>query len=225
MWIYEYCHLKSTRQVSRTKINDNHEEFYLGRFYPPKRGINFNRYQNYLSTEFFDGSYCSLTGRPRTSRIRFICANEKQGMHITNVVETSICMYDFFVHVPELCDHLPMHAKISKTNSKIKCKGYASKRNKSGTEKSSSTKKNGKLDDLDKILDLIESTYKDSSVLSQYKSLLLKATEKLKSQQLAKDFSNGASDVSFVDLFNKLTKPDSKTNTQEETEDSENKDN
>ena len=127
-------------------------------------------------------------------------------MYLTNVIETSACMYDFLIHVPELCDHLPKHATIPKQSSKIKCVDYASKRVKLENERTSSSKSNENPDELDKILGIIESTYKDSSVLSQYKNLLLKATEKLKSQQLAKDFSQRDSNVPFLDLFNKLTK-------------------
>lgn len=124
-------------------------------------------------------------------------------------METSACVYNFLVHVPELCNNLPHHAKIPKNNSKIICAGYTSKRTKPDNEKSKSTKTNGKLDELDKILGKIESKYKYSAVLNQYKSLLLKATEKLKSQQLAMDFAKSGSDASFLELFSKLTSPDS----------------
>lgn len=202
--------MKSTRQVSRTKLNDNHEEFALGRFYPPRRSLNFDRSLNLLSTEFFDGTYCDLTGLPRTSYIKYICANNKQAMHVTNVMETSACVYYFLVHVPELCDYLPNHARLKKRISKLNCINFVSERSKSDNTKPLS-KNEAKIDQLDKILRLIETKYKDSQILKQYKGLLLKATEKLKSQQLAKDFSKKDFDVSFLELFNKLSKNESES--------------
>lgn len=182
--------------------------------------MNFNRHLNFLSTELIDGSYCALTGSPRTSRIRFICANDKQTMYITNVMETSACSYDYLVHVPELCNYLPKHSKKIKKRSKINCINYSRKRSDAEKVKSSSTKVNNKLDGLDQMLGLIESTYRDSSILTQYKSLLLKAAEKLKSQQLAKDFAQAESDSSLLDLLTKLSKTES-----DQTQDEENTEN
>lgn len=154
-----------------------------------------------------EGSYCELTGMPRSSRIRFICASEKQSMYLTNVVETSACTYDFLVHVPELCDYLLKHSKKIKQISKIKCLNYSGKKAVyEQKEYTPSSKINNKLDGLDQILGLIESTYKDSSILNQYKNLLLKATEKLKSQQIAKDFAQAESDSSLLDLLTKSSK-------------------
>lgn len=173
---------------------------------------------NFLSTELIDGSYCELTGRYRTSRIRFICANEKQSMYITNVMETSACSYDYLVHVPELCNYLPKHSKKNKKKSKIKCINYSKKKLETEKGQGSSTKANEKLEGLDQMLGLIESTYKDSSILSQYKSLLLKATEKLKSQQLAKDLAQTESDSSLLDLLTKLSKTESNISQDEENE-------
>jgi hypothetical protein len=167
--------------------------------------MTFNRHLSFLSTEFIDGSYCELTGSPRTSRIRFICSNDKQSMYITNVMETSACSYDYLVHIPELCNYLPKHSKKIKKNSRIKCFNYSRKKLETEKDKSSSSK----VDGLNQMLGLIESTYKDSSIMSQYKNLILKATEKLKSQQLANDFAHKESDSSFLDLLTKLTKTDS----------------
>lgn len=165
-----------------------------------------------------DGSYCELTGKTRTSRIRFICANDKQSMYITNVMETSACSYDYLVHVPELCIYLPKHSKKIKKSSKIKCINYSRKKSEKEKGQGSSTKVNEKLDGLDQMLGLIQSTYKDSSILSQYKSLLLKATEKLKSQQLAKDFAQTESDSSLLDLLTKLSKTESEKIQDEEND-------
>lgn len=212
--------MKSTRQVSRTKINDNHEEFSLGRFYPPRRGLFFHRNLNHLSTEFFDGTYCELTGNLRSSRIRFVCANDKKAMYIVTVVETSACVYDFIIHIPELCEYLPHHSKNEKQKSTINCINYAEKKTKPAEGQKQSVK-NERLDELDQILSLIESTYKDSSLLKDYKKLLTKATEKLKSHMLNKDFTRPDSDdVSFIDLLTKLTsKPDKDPEEKEESED------
>ena len=186
--------MKSTRQVSRSKINDNHEEFSLGRFYPPRRSLSFSRHLNYLATEFFDGSYCELTESPRSSRIRFICANDKQSMHLTNVLETSACTYNFIVHVPELCGYIPKHSKTPKIISQIKCLNYPYKKS-TTREKETSSKADNRQDD------------KDSSIINQYKSLLLKALDP-KSKKLANEFSEVESESSLLELFYKLSRTD-----------------
>lgn len=217
--------MKSARQVSRIKVNDNYEEFSLGRFYPPKRSISIDKDLNYLSTKLFDGSYCNLVSSARSSRIRFICANSKQTMHLTNVMETSACSYDFLVHVPELCNYLPIHAKIEKHISKIKCFEYSESKSQNIRQNEgskSAPKKNDFVDGLDQMLGLIESKYKDSKLLIQHKNLLIKASEKLKSQQLAKEISwKRGAEVSLADLLVKMIKPDTDITTEEIDEDHE----
>lgn len=200
--------MKSTRQVSRSKIGGNHEEFSLGRFYPPRRPITFNKELSYLSTEFFDGSHCELMGIPRRSRIRYICADDKQNMYVSNVMETSACSYDYIVHVPELCAHIPKHGMIEQKISRIICPNYSIPKSFVDTEKIVSKSKD-KFNNLDQMLNFIESTYKSSNLLSQYKAVLNKATEKLKSQQLDKDFENyKSSDDSLLELLTKIIKPE-----------------
>ena len=213
--------MKSTRQVSRIKTNDNHEEFSLGRFYPPRRGLFFHRNLNYLTTEFFDGAYCDLIGKLRSSRIRFVCANDKMGMYVANVVETSACVYDFVIHIPELCEYLTKHSEDEKQISRVNCFNYSEKAPKS-TEGQRQNVKNERLDGLDQILGLIESSYKDSSILKDYKKLLTKATEKLKSDRLSKDISRPDSDEApFLDLLTRLTENSEKE--PEEKDESESK--
>lgn len=198
--------------MSRTKINDNHKEFYLGRFYPPRQGLSLNKELNYLDTNFFEGSFCDLNSSPRISHIRFICADDKQSMYITNVMETSACSYDFMIHVPELCNYLPKHGKDIKKEPKIKCFGYRSSIQGKAVDGKPPKKVNKKMDDLDKILSLIETSYKDSSLLLQYKNLLSKATENLKSQQLSNDLSLEDSHVSLTDLLAKISHKDDDNN-------------
>ncbi len=123
-------------------------------------------------------------------------------------METSACMYDFIVHVPELCGYLPKHSKKPKTKSKIKCLNYSGKKTSKFEKEKSSSKANSRLDGLDQMLSLIESTYKNSSILSQYKNLLLKTTENRKSQQLAKEFVEVESDSSLLELLTKLSRKD-----------------
>ena len=198
--------MKSARQVSRTKVNDNHEEFSLGRFYPPRRGLSLNLNSKHLNTEFFDGAYCDLTGELRNSRIRFVCANEKKVMYVVNVIETSACVYDFIVHMPDLCQYLMKYSTDKKQKLMINCFDYSVQRSKSSEGQKKMSGKNERIDEIDKILNLIESTYKDSSILKDYKKLLTKATEKLKSDQLTKDFLRTDSDTTpFLDLLTKLT--------------------
>lgn len=142
-------------------------------------------------------------------------------MFVVNVVETSACVYDYIVHIPELCEYLTKHSTDLKQKSAINCFNYSTKRSKTTEAQKSMPKKNERFDELDKILSLIESTYKDSSILNNYKNLLMKATEKSKSNQLTKDFSRADSDdITFLDLLTKLTsQPEKESEEKEESDD------
>lgn len=142
-------------------------------------------------------------------------------MFVVNVVETSLCVYDFIVHIPELCEYLTKHSTDIKQKSRINCYNYSGKHPKTSEEQKPISKKNEGFDELDQILSSIEATYKDSSILKNYKNLLTKATEKLKSNQLTKDFSKTDSDdVSFFDLLTKLTsQPEKESEEKEESDD------
>lgn len=125
-------------------------------------------------------------------------------MYIVNAIETSACFYDFIVHIPELCEYISIYAKNKKQKSFVKCLNYSEQYSKS-KGKQKSYEKNERLDELDQILNLIESNYKDSSILKNYKKLLSRASEKLKSYQLAKDFKHSDSnDGPLLDLISRL---------------------
>lgn len=143
-------------------------------------------------------------------------------MYIVDVGETSVCEYDFLVHVPELCAFFPKHATIPKRNFTIAC-NTAGSRPKIQKKKSDDKQKPDYLENLDQMLKLIESTYKDSSILGNYKDLIRKASEKLKSHQLDNEISEKTdSNKSYADLLHFLLgSDDSKTKKDEASEENE----
>lgn len=203
-------------------MNDNYEEFSLGRFYPPRIGLTVDRSLNYISTEFNDGSLCELSGKPRKTKIRFVCANDSsKGMFIVNVMETSTCSYDFVIHVPELCEYFGIHAKNSKLESLIKCSGYKSKYKPESETVESQDKESSQnnMIDLESLLQMIDSRYRESPILSKYKSLLLKATENLKAHKIMKDLDTQDNDLSFFELVSQLMKGQEPENEKTEEDD------
>lgn len=179
--------MKATRQVNRNKIKGVHQEISLGRYYPPQFSLKMEADLNFVKATFDDGKYCPLKGAARVSHVKYVCANEKPTMYVVDVVEAPVCEYNFIVHVPELCEFFDKHAKSVKKQATISCYSAsdAASAEKPRSKKSTSST-NSPIEGLDKMLELIESQYKDSALLLQYKDLLRKASERLKADDLGR---------------------------------------
>ncbi len=178
--------MKYTRQVNRKKINGDHDEIPLGRYYPPQSSLKMDVDLSFATAEFDNGKFCALKGAPRVSHVKYVCANSKTTMYVVEVVEAPICEYNFIIHVPELCEFFGKHATSIKRKATVSCHSAALS---APAEKQSSKKSSNNIEGLDKILGVIESQYKDSALLLQYKDLLRKASERLKAEYFAKKLS------------------------------------
>lgn len=209
--------MKSARQVGRTKVKGIHEEFQLGRYYPPQFNLHVETDLNYVKTSFDDGGYCQLKGANRVSHVKYVCANGKPAMYVVEVVEAPVCEYNFIVHVPELCSFLGRHAQLPKQSSIISCFSPTNQPSKKQKEKKSTLSQEYTTDSLTQILNLIESQYKDSALLGQYKTLLRKASERLQSDTLSKKLASSDSE-SLTELMAQLFKDQDQEQEQEKQE-------
>ncbi|XP_010541931.1 PREDICTED: protein OS-9 homolog [Tarenaya hassleriana] len=117
-WSYEFCHLRSVRQLHIEDDNKVVQEFILGNFdadataafnenlpeastmKDPRSSDASLRYHSHL---FTNGTICDLTGKPREIEVRFVCA-ETRAM-VTSMTELSTCKYALTVQCPTLCKH------------------------------------------------------------------------------------------------------------------------
>lgn len=209
--------MKSARQVSRTKVKGIHEEFQLGRYYPPQFNLQVETDLNYVKTSFDDGGYCHLKGANRVSHVKYVCANGKPAMYVVEVVEAPVCEYNFIVHVPELCSFLGRHALLPKKSSIISCFSPSNQALIKQQQKKSTLSQEYTTDSLTQILNLIESQYKDSALLGQYKTLLRKASERLQSETLSKKLASSDSD-SLAELMSQFFVQENEEQEQEHQE-------
>jgi len=116
-WTYEYCYNKHIRQfhMEDSKVVN---EFYLGSQKidkeEPSRPFGDEQQQQqpldgqlddkYFSHFFDEGTPCDLTGIPRTTEVRYFCANMESTI-ISGISEHSTCNYVLMVASPLLCQH------------------------------------------------------------------------------------------------------------------------
>ncbi|KAG2327852.1 hypothetical protein Bca4012_036874 [Brassica carinata] len=109
-WSYEFCHLRSVRQLHVEDGPKIVQEFSLGK-YDPEATAAFNQNVSHASTMkeryhshiYTNGTTCDLTGTPREVEVRFVCA-ETRAM-VTSITELSTCKYALTVQCPTLCKH------------------------------------------------------------------------------------------------------------------------
>jgi endoplasmic reticulum lectin 1 len=58
----------------------------------------------YLQINMSDGTLCDLNGKPRLTRVLYVCYNHNKH-DIFSLKETSICEYEVIVLSPPLCQH------------------------------------------------------------------------------------------------------------------------
>lgn len=199
--------MKLARQVSKDKASNGHyEDYALGRFYPPRHGLQLVSELGYVKTVFVDGAFCALRGGPRTSQIRFMCASPKKEMYIVDVVEKTVCEYIFLVHVPVLCAYLPMDSIFAASTSTITCysptrKGAVSPPVEPSLTQPASDASDNPIESLERLITLIESKYNNSKLLVKHRKTLRRAAEKLKSHKVGEKL---AEDSSLADLISNI---------------------
>ncbi|KJH44583.1 glucosidase II beta subunit-like protein [Dictyocaulus viviparus] len=134
-WTYELCHgryivqyheEKDVRGVGRTS------EYYLGNLHvdygtvsspndhniPPKRIIDGEEHP-YFPVLYNQGTTCDITGKPRTTVVKYIC-DENLNIQIYSLSEVSSCNYEVVVLTNRICSH-PAYRPRETKNKEIIC--------------------------------------------------------------------------------------------------------
>lgn len=118
-WTYEFCYHVKVRQIhiENKKVI---QEFVLGVYDADvtadlhknltdvslqKDHRSKSAAQRYHSHIYTNGTLCDLTGEPRETEVRFVCADTGNNM-INSITESSTCKYTLIFHAPVLCKHL-----------------------------------------------------------------------------------------------------------------------
>lgn len=126
-WTYELCHGRYLRQYHEERDGKNIKvtEYFLGRYSkesfdqdhaamkksveegtlkkPQKKRIETMN-MPYYELIMTDGTVCDLNGRPRTTRVQYVCY--PAGKHeMYSFKESSTCEYEVIVLSPSLCTH------------------------------------------------------------------------------------------------------------------------
>ncbi|EFX71320.1 hypothetical protein DAPPUDRAFT_308922 [Daphnia pulex] len=141
-WTYELCHGRYIRQYHEERDGKKVklQEYYLGKFDKEKMDrqsaeidaeIKIGERQEvpvrkieglslpYLLVTMDSGTLCDLNGKPRMTRVYYVCY--PAGKHeIFSLEEASSCEYEIVVLTPHLCQHPDYRAKESEEN-KINC--------------------------------------------------------------------------------------------------------
>eukprot|EP00494_Astrolonche_serrata_P026337 UN26598 len=116
-WTYEFCFDKQLRQYHEEKTKDELTgvmktditvEYVLGKHNKDKEVVLFRtgkQSTNYLEETLDQGTECDITGEKRVTSVRYRCFPEKKSIQILTPIETSSCIYQIEVSVPELCNH------------------------------------------------------------------------------------------------------------------------
>lgn len=136
-WTYEFCpatgirqfHLfqnirnpppKKIRNAKGYLVPENENEFDLGSKALEHKLI-FDPIEQVYSVQltFIDGDYCALADQPRTTEVRFACA-EQQPIAIR---ETSTCKYRVWIAISALCD-LPLFNNVEDSEPSLPIECY-----------------------------------------------------------------------------------------------------
>jgi len=124
-WTYEFCHNKHVREFHREKDGSESQIFMLGQYQENTEGTIHNLPNNgkegsegmklmspvgkipgqdipYFSVFYTDGNACDLTSLPRTTEVRYYCAEGKSNV-LSDITEPSTCNYVLTVQTPFLC--------------------------------------------------------------------------------------------------------------------------
>lgn len=141
-WTYELCHGRYIRQYHEERDGKKVklQEYYLGKFDKEKmdrqsaeidaeikngerQEVPVRKIEGlslpYLLVTMDSGTLCDLNGKPRMTRVYYVCY--PAGKHeIFSLEEASSCEYEIVVLTPHLCQHPDYRAKETEEN-KINC--------------------------------------------------------------------------------------------------------
>lgn len=101
-WEYKLCFGGTLRQYheEKGKIAEDEGEFILGKF----SSKELVESEDHVSETYENGDTCTLTGRPRSTEIRYHCSQGDSTV-LTRIQEPSTCSYIAHVFTPLLCKH------------------------------------------------------------------------------------------------------------------------
>lgn len=101
-WTYEFCPKKWLRQFHQEKDKPirPQDDFILGRW-DRQAGVI---HDDYYSEEYTDGAVCDITGKPRTTQVRYRCSGDPS-ISLSEITEPSSCTYVLSVQLPQLCKY------------------------------------------------------------------------------------------------------------------------
>lgn len=139
-WSYEVCHGRYVRQYHEEREGKQvkSQQYYLGRLNSDKQKkledkmLDMDYVKNkpsytkidgvpmpYVEMVLADGTQCELVGKPRMTRILYVCYSHAKH-EIYSFKETSTCEYEIVVLSPLLCTH-PLFMPKSTSENVIEC--------------------------------------------------------------------------------------------------------
>jgi len=123
-WRYKFCFGVSITQFHEEQLQIKGDasgetqveaaisaEHNLGKYDPSKRNLHvfdkFGPESAYISETYVDGDVCTLTGKPRTTEIRYRCGEGERASwgFIVSLTEVETCSYQIVLEVSEVCQH------------------------------------------------------------------------------------------------------------------------
>ncbi|KOB76294.1 putative xtp3-transactivated protein b [Operophtera brumata] len=140
-WSYEVCHGRYIRQYheEREGKQSNLQQYFLGHWsaekqvkleddlkdaYKSKEHLKTVKVDGnavpYVEMAMDDGTICDLSGKPRLTRVRYVCY--VHGKHdVYSFKETSTCEYEIIILSPLLCEHPLFNGKPRLTRVRYEC--------------------------------------------------------------------------------------------------------
>uniref|UniRef100_A0A0N5ARP5 Endoplasmic reticulum lectin 1 n=1 Tax=Syphacia muris TaxID=451379 RepID=A0A0N5ARP5_9BILA len=144
-WTYKLCHGRYIVQYHEEKEGSSKDraEYYLGNYAPDQAKQNReylkkhsppilkvgDEHLPYFGVIYKHGTVCDLTGKPRTTVVKYVCKEGKEKIYSSS--EVSTCNYEIIVLNSRLCTH-PAFKPDATAEYEIKC---YSKDSKNGTVK------------------------------------------------------------------------------------------
>ncbi|KAL0484196.1 OS9, partial [Acrasis kona] len=138
-WIYEFCFNNHVRQFHQEQGKPVTLENFLGKATEPdiNKVTNYqiiynklNPVESYISFHYTDGTICDLTGGPRKTEVRMLCATDdtrnvlthgsRQEHFVGKVDEVSTCGYVLEFYTNQLCKWEGFYKKEERVN-EIEC--------------------------------------------------------------------------------------------------------
>jgi hypothetical protein len=156
-------------------------EYSLGHIYPPRFKMQLVNGLNYIETWFFDGEYCALKNGPRETQVRFVCgSSSSKPLEIVRVVEKMVCTYVMIVHVPDLCQSLPVYLQEATLPVTVSCASPDQATSPPISKHAEET--DGITDSLAQILKTLGKDFENSPLVMRYKEALRTAVDTLTEQ-------------------------------------------